>query len=422
MAYNYVRHLSDITSGWNVTVHQWFCLMHFGYNIPSIRYEPLAFKVDYMYSYDYQCDCIDIDFYVFSRKHTSYNVIFTNVNCTKPKSLANHFVNQVQLNEFICELSEHCPSSCHCIQRPANFTIHVDCSATNLSSLPLNLPPLPSSYYMYKLDFSNNRLLQRLEHRPYLYNTNVLDVSNCAIDFVELHTWQQFAAMPSEFNAFFLGTKNITSFVIQPVVFLHGNNIESLPFHITDINLTSVRFTLNDNPWKCSCDNRWMIVWLQSFVSRALSTVGDVLCASPSRLKGRSILQSEEVDFCVDPIKKMLKIVLSSTLSVVAGLLILGFALYYLRVRIYKRWKFHPFDRDECVGEEMDYDVFLCCSSEDNTPHGLHILQLIESKGYRVCYHLRDFLPGELVSDNMMQSVIHSKRTVCLVSNNFLQR
>jgi len=422
MAYNYVRHLSDITSGWNVTVHQWFHLMHFDYDFPSMQFQPLAFKLDYTYSYDYYCNCVDIDFYLFSKRNSNKNSIFTNVKCIRPQSLSNRFVNQVPLNDFVCKISDRCPSSCHCVQRPANFTVHVDCSSANLSSLPLDLPPLPSSYYKYKLDVSNNRLLRRLEYRPYLYNTNVFDVSNCAIDFVEFHVWQQFAMMPSELHALSIDTENLTYFVATPVVFLHSNKIKSLPFHVTDINLTSVHFTLNDNPWKCSCDSQWMIGWLQSLSSPASSNVNNVLCASPSRLKGRSILQSNKIDFCVDPTSKMLKIILTSTLSVVAGLLMLGFALYCLRVRIYKRWKFHPFDRDECVEEEMDYDVFLCCCSEDNTPHGLHILQLIESKGYRVCYHLRDFLPGELVSDNMMQSIIRSKRTVCLLSSNFLQR
>jgi len=133
-------------------------------------------------------------------------------------------------------------------------------------------------------------------------------------------------------------------------------------------------------------------------------------------------VEADEVEFCVDPLRRMLKIVLSSTLSVVAALMMLGFAVYRLRVRLYKRWKFHPFDRDECDGEDMDYDVFLSCSSQDDDPHGLHMLELMESKGYKVCYHERDFLPGSLISDNMAQSVVRSKRTVCFVSSNFLQR
>jgi len=140
-------------------------------------------------------------------------------------------------------------------------------------------------------------------------------------------------------------------------------------------------------------------------VSLASSNGGDVLCVTPSRLEGRSIIQSTEDDFCVDPSIRMLKISLSSTLSSVAVLLTLAFAVYRLRVRLYRKWKFHPFNRDECIGEDMDYDVFLCCSSEDHNPHGLQILGQMESNGYRVCYHLRDFLAGAPITENMSQAV-----------------
>jgi len=253
-----------------------------------------------------------------------------------------------------------------------------------------------------------------------------LDVSNCAIDFVNLGAWREFALMPSELYDLIsdmeMSMGRNYSRIVMPVVFLHRNKMESLPSDVTVVNLTTVQLTLNDNPWKCSCDNGWMIAWLKSLSLTASSNIDDVMCGSPSRLKGRSILQSDEVDFCVDPLNRMLKIVLSATLSAVAGLLMLGCAVYGLRVRLYKRWKFHPFDRDECIGEDMDYDVFLCCSSDDNSPHGLRILHLMESNGYRVCYHLRDFLAGELVADNMIQSIIRSKRTVCFISRNFLQR
>jgi len=207
---------------------------------------------------------------------------------------------------------------------------------------------------------------------------------------------------------------------VSPQVYLQKNQIKSLRFEVTNINFSSVRLSLNHNPWECSCGNQWMIDWFKS-LSMTSPNVGDVLCASPSRLEGRSIVQSSKDDFCVDPSVRMLKISLSSTLSSVAVLLIFGFAVYRLRVRLFRRWKFHPFDRDECVGEDMDYDAFLCCSSEDNNPHGLRILREMESNGYRVCYHLRDFLAGAPITDNMIQSIERSKRTVYLVSSNFLQ-
>ena len=437
--YNYVRHVSDIERGWNFAVqtgclasytsmYTWpYTLDQLYISKPAHKY--LALFIDISYSFDYYCDCRDMLYLILSKIIPIFFTYTQALTCSQPQSFANWLVAAVPLKEFVCVLPDRCPPSCRCVNHPANGTFHVDCSAVNLTSLPLDLPPLPGHRFVYKLDFSNNKLLRRLEHRSYFVNSSVLDFSNCAIDFVDENAWRTFPMMRSElvdgersftiYNNYSVGFHRV---VIVPAVFLHGNKIESLSVGITEINLTSVHLTLYDNPWKCSCDNRWMITWFKSLSSGASSNIGENMCDSPSRLKGRSISQSDEDDFCVDPLTRMLKIVLSSTLLVVAGLLMLGVAVYHLRVRLYKRWKFHPFDRDECDGEGMDYDVFLCCSSEDNTPHGLRILQLIESKGYRVCYHLRDFVAGEPVTDNMMQSIVRSKRTVCFVSSNFLQR
>jgi hypothetical protein len=45
----------------------------------------------------------------------------------------------------------------------------------------------------------------------------------------------------------------------------------------------------------------------------------------------------------------------------VAGVLavVVGLVAHRLKYRMFARWRFHPFDRDECIGEEMNYDVFL---------------------------------------------------------------
>ena len=257
IAHNHIRHLSDILGGWNITsLTQWFCLLHLADDDYG-RHNPLAFRVNFQFSHNYCCDSVDIDFYAHSR-HFSVNRIFMNVKCSQPKPLANRYVNQVSLNEFICEESGRCPFNCRCVYRPANSTFHVDCSAANLSSIPLDLPPLHRNNDKYKLDFSNNRLLRSLKHRPYLANTSLLDVSNCSIDSVEMNAWREFAMMPIKLYDFAPSTLKhvLVSRVVKPAeVFLHGNKIKSLSVEITDINLTSVHLTLNDNPWKCSCDS-----------------------------------------------------------------------------------------------------------------------------------------------------------------------
>jgi len=130
--------------------------------------------------------------------------------------------------------------------------------------------------------------------------------------------------------------------------------------------------------------------------------------------------------FCEDPaskaVKRTLSISLSSVFGVLAILLSVGVIVYRLRVRLYSRWKFHPFDRDECLGEDLIYDLFLSCSSSDNLPHGNEIRLQLEQRGYRVCYPPRDFVPGETIFNNIGNAVVRSKRTVCFLTSQFLLR
>jgi len=148
----------------------------------------------------------------------------------------------------------------------------------------------------------------------------------------------------------------------------------------------------------------------------------------------KNIIQTNEEEFCVDPAAEAAAeaagaasrsawiISVSSVAGVAAVLLSVIGIFYRLRVPLYTSWKFHPFDRDECLGEEMDYDMFLCCSSLDEEPTGRRVLESVEANGYRVCYHERDFMPGQRILGNIEASVTHSKRTVCLLTGNFIRR
>jgi len=282
----------------------------------------------------------------------------------------------------------------------------VYCSDKNLTRLPLELPELPNSRTKYKLDFSNNRLLHRLEYRDYFVNTSILDVSNSGVDDIA-DSWADIAKIPD--------------------INLFGNKMTSLPPTFLSANITNDKLNLANNPWDCSCDNKWMSKWFGSIANRLTQKV---LCYSPSRLRGKNIAQVSDEEFCVDPrseaaskaAKRALTISLSSAAGVLLILFSVGIIVYRLRVKLYTRWKFHPFDRDECHGEDMDYDVFLSCSSNDNLPHGNGIREQLEQHGYRVCYPPRDFLAGDTITGNIYSAVVRSKRTVCLLTENFPQR
>ena len=398
--HNRIKHMSDVLHGWRMNIKTVYCLAP---HRPDVPFSYIGFENNNM-----KCDCVDFD--ILKLIHIPYMHTTTALDdtfCSGPVDLAGTKVLAVPLDQLVCELTERCPPGCRCVHRPANATLHVYCSNTNLTAVPFELPKLPKSYTKYKLDFCNNRGLYRLEHRDYFIHTSILDVSNCNVDSVDLDIWNDLA--------------NISQ------VFLDGNQLQSLPSWVAAVNLERTHFSIGRNPWKCSCDASWMSSWLKS-VSNSLITESDITCFTPSRLRSRNIMSLNREMFCVcvDPIseavERALTISISSTAGVGIAIFSLVFIVYRLRVELYTRWKFHPFDRDECLGEDMDYDVFLSCSSNDNLPHGNEIREQLEQSGYHVCYPPRDFLAGEAIYDNIYNAVVRSKRTLCFLTANFLQR
>ena len=395
LGYNRIKHITDMFRGWNIGIKDdLYCLSNIlerGWRMRLL----LSGKT-------YYCDCLDFSIYKVV-KFIPNSALLDGVRCGEKYISATGqplYAGTIPLIEFVCDEPNQCPSGCRCVYRPANATLHVYCSSANLSSLPLDLPPLPKSYVRYKLDFSNNKLIRRLEHRPYFASTSILDVSNCGLTKIRQQQWNSISHMT--------------------LVNVRTNKLRMFPKYSENLNISG-KLLAGGNPWSCSCDNSWMIGWLRH-LSKHLADPGDMICSSPSRIYGRNILKSTEEDFCIDPVKRALTISMTTVSSAVILLISAALLIYKLRVIFYKRWNFHPFDRDECDGEDMDYDVYLCCSSEDHNPHGMRILEFIESNGYRVYYHLRDFLGGVPIVDNMIHGVVCSKRTVCLLSENFLQR
>ena len=383
LAYNKLQHISDWLKGWKINLNTVLCL-NFLHNL-NLDGNLLI------------CDCVDYIFYIMS-SFSPKSGFLKGALCSEPDSLFRRRIVSIPIDLFVCELKQHCPRGCQCVHRPANSTLHIYCSDRNLTVLPLRLPELPKSHTKYNLDFHNNHLIRRLEHRDYFVNTSVLDASYCGIETVD--NWTDVFSMKD--------------------VYLHGNRLASVPRSVTTLNVSSEQMSLYGNPWTCSCDDRWMKKWIRS-VSDHLLNAKYISCASPPRLHTKAILRTSDKDFCEGPAGTALPIGMSLSIGILSVLLSVV-VVYRLRLKLYTRWKFHPFDRDECLGEDMDFDVFLSSHSQDNLPHGNGIREQLEQRGYRVCYPPRDFVAGDTINDNIYRAIVRSKRTVCLLTTHFLER
>jgi len=395
LSYNAVSHVSDFVSGWRIgDLITLICLLHRRLQVS-------------LYRNDLVCDCTDFC-YLRILDRFQHTTTLSEVYCGSPAELNGKEIMRVPIDQFVCEVVENCPPGCHCVIRPANASLHVYCSNSSLRSLPRELPSLPHSYSWYVLDFSNNVMLHRLEYREYFRRTAILHVVGSGIKEFDEKVWMSFSNMRH--------------------VNLDGNSLTSLPSALMAANFSNLKMlNLGGNPWRCSCEDKKFGSWVQLMkVQNVLQNPDNILCETPSRLSGKSMVYISMQEFCTDPAKeiaiKAISTSVSSFVGIVLFILLTCLVAYRVRVQLHSRWNFHPFDRDECTGEDMDYDVFLCCSSDDHWKYALPVLELLESKKYRVCYHLRDFPVGELIDTTIVNSVIRSKRTICLISSNFLSR
>jgi TIR domain/Leucine rich repeat/Leucine rich repeat C-terminal domain len=404
LSQNKIKHMTDLLHGVGLAnFTEYVCAA--GKHRP--RSGRTSTVVWFQWNTHYVCDCTDFE--ILRVQQVFFKaLIFSLVFCDEPLSLSGREVSSVPLDEFVCDINERCPTACQCIYRPSNATMHIYCNAKNLTLLPAHLPPLPKSTVRYKIELRNNIDLHLIDDRDYFINVSIFDISGSGVNVISSQAWQRLFTSPS-----------ITQILIN------DNDLTKLPSEAVKSTNISSRLRiirLDGNPWSCSRDDSWFATWLTS-VKQSLMNPNGIVCNTPGRLRGRNVLSVPEEEFNTDPVIASIRKVLPTSISAIFVVtLATCLAVYRWRVRIFVRWNIHPFDRDDCIGEGLEYDVFLCCSSSDHVKHGLRILQELESRSYRVCYHLRDFAAGRLVMDNINLGVTHSKRTVCLLSDSFMQR
>ena len=341
------------------------------------------------------CDCRDFEYFRFTR--WAFTRELDSIRCSGPTDFQGQRMMNVPIDQFVCDIVDQCPSGCKCTKQPSTLSIIVDCKNARLYEMPLHLPQIKQdSTYRYTLILAENQIY-RLDYREYMKQTKSIDINHAGVTDIAEEVWRSFQYV-SHVN-------------------LNGNKLKRIPKVVTSWNFSNTVLDIRDNPMSCDCDSQWLKSWLKS-VSGILLNPNGINCYEPSWLNGKTILTLNEEEFCLGrpyTIREILEITIPS----IGGVILLNWIGVYLskryRIQIYKYVKLHPFDRDECIGEDIDYDAFLTCSSEDGVL-GYSILRFLEENGCRVCYHKKDFIPGESISDNIINAITKSKRTICVLT------
>uniref|UniRef100_I3IYJ3 Toll like receptor 5 n=1 Tax=Oreochromis niloticus TaxID=8128 RepID=I3IYJ3_ORENI len=250
-------------------------------------------------------------------------------------------------------------------------------------------------------------------------------------------------------NGIFRGLSSITEMdlsynaltFLQPDVFpislkwLHiSNNFLASPDPMTFQSLSIL--SLSATHFHCDCNLGNFLEWLNTTNVTFLSPIEDLRCEFPAAFQGLPLLNySTIIEPCeMDPeqaVRGLKFAVFLFSASLIITVLLTG--IIYARLRgqifiIYKKIISRVLKGPKLMPlvDEMRYDAFICFSNRDYRWVEAALLkkldnQFLEENLFHCCFEARDFLPGEDHLSNIRDAIWSSRKTLCIVSKEFLK-
>uniref|UniRef100_A0A3P9A171 Toll-like receptor 5 n=3 Tax=Esox lucius TaxID=8010 RepID=A0A3P9A171_ESOLU len=190
---------------------------------------------------------------------------------------------------------------------------------------------------------------------------------------------------------------------------------------------------LHGNRFHCDCLLKDFLTWLNGNNGTFYEPgVAEFSCEFPSDLRGVPLLNYSRVISCDEDDEGltqelMLSLFVScSTLIVLFTVGTIGFARFRGYIfRVYKKVIARVME-GPIKKPQSQYDAFFCFSNNDYKWVESALLnrldsQIAESNVLRCCFEARDFIPGEDHLCNIRDAIWGSRKTVCVVSKQFLK-
>ncbi|KAJ8680431.1 hypothetical protein QAD02_016218 [Eretmocerus hayati] len=365
-----------------------------------------------------RCDCEVYEFlrYINGDMHPSVqsyvHFISGELNCASPEYMLGSQVWGLKARSLTCliESEQHRPGDpcspddgyCSCWFRPEDKALLLDCADRNLSRAPEWIDA-KAPIAKVELDLRLNELTEPPSMFKKGYDkVTSLNLANNQITFIDER----------------LLSPNLRNLILE------GNNLTSIDSKILKRLSNSSRIsrlTLHDNPWRCDCESRDLL----SFVQSNYLDIPDLLkvtCAS----NNVSLSRQSVDEIC--PSSNHLIVLAACLFSVFALLLGAGVALYFGYQRQIKIWLFAKnlclcLVTEEEVDKDKKYDAFISFSHKDEDFVVKELVAKLEEgpKPYKLCIHIRDWLVGEWIPNQIERSVDESRRTIVVLSANFIE-
>ncbi|KAG8200403.1 hypothetical protein JTE90_028578 [Oedothorax gibbosus] len=287
------------------------------------------------------------------------------------------------------------PCSCACSTSEDHY-IEVDCGRRNLSEIPVLFPNTTDETSRF---ISVTLPRSSIEGPFYLEDEiGALDLSNNRLSVVDE------ARLPVTLRVLRLDS----NFLTIPLVPQSMAQLKSI--------------SLGNNPWTCDCDTLLFKKWILS-KSDMVVDPNSTMCG-PGNLVGRVIWLMMDIDLCPTDVGFYVSLAFAalSFCLLLAGVKI-AWTRWSVQVRVWLYSKGVTWAKERDMDGEKHFDAFLSFSHKDSNFVIEQIVNVVEKRApnVRLCLHYKHFLPGEFITDNILNAVHNSKRTVLILSRNFLE-
>uniref|UniRef100_A0A8C5GBA9 Toll-like receptor 1 n=2 Tax=Gouania willdenowi TaxID=441366 RepID=A0A8C5GBA9_GOUWI len=177
------------------------------------------------------------------------------------------------------------------------------------------------------------------------------------------------------------------------------------------------------NPFDCSCDSFWFITAFNK--SQLLDWPYHYSCNSPPELSGRPLSTYRPSRMsCEAGLQAAVALPLFVSIVVVLGLVFYKYdGLWYTKMLwVWIRVRRRGAKRSHLLtNASYNYHAFISYSHHDSHWVDSQLTPSLETSGFSLCVHERDFVPGEWIIDNIINCVESSYKTLFVLSKHFVQ-
>ena len=224
-----------------------------------------------------------------------------------------------------------------------------------------------------------------------------------------------------------MGIQNLSKDVLGNLTNLQGlyvthNMMQHIEMDVLD-SLQSLNYLdIRKIPLSCSCENEKLKYWTLKNLKVQLIYLHSLRC--PENMN--HYFHNFDPTVCYLDLGQYLCFTTAAVIFVFIVVPLIHVKLYWkikygyyvFRAWFSEQWRKLREDEENC-----EYDAFI--SYNFNNEHWVleQLLPNLEGNGssFKLCLHHRDFEPGRNIVDNIVSAVYSSRKTLCVVSRNFLQ-